>query len=592
MHDGVLVGFKLITVPLSTAPKYEAISYCWGSTDSCTGILVSTQYHGKQVYRVTKNRATCLHSLLVAHQPEQDKPRYIWVDQVCINQEDVKERNAQVKRMAEIYKIASGVIVWLGQKSDFSLDEIDLVIHPDPHLEWRGKTVINWVLEWAVFARPWFFRLWVFQEAVFAQHISILLGPVLMHWEALTEVAASVREFTDEDVIRDLDHTYCIPSYLHDQMVAYIEFTSQRMAKEEYIDMDLLMWRLHAQKCQDPRDKLFSLVGFAGNILPIEFIDYDQPAAVIFQDCTRCLIERTGSLRAITYLNREVPEWRPSWVPLWHEQLKMGIETDLNKDLELPSASLHRRWKPLFPAVEDQLIVSGKAVDVVAAKVHSFKNSMDAFFIQKRFASVLREPFHEAWSLISHVHEEGGQQKLAEDIVPKIEREGVASASSPGHEPPSEFFTHFFRTVFLGQDLVESDFKHLIQTPKEDQTMARLEVLMKWGLHSTSMLIVLKSGRLGFVKEPGGEPKVGDFIAILHGLNVPCILRKTEDGEGWLYVADIHIVDIMHGEGEHEMSTSRLRLIFNQLWTGRKMKQIPSNSYEPEDHVRNCKEIN
>jgi hypothetical protein len=39
---------------------------------------------------------------------------YIWVDQICIDQETVLERNHQVTMMAEIYHTASEVMVWLG----------------------------------------------------------------------------------------------------------------------------------------------------------------------------------------------------------------------------------------------------------------------------------------------------------------------------------------------------------------------------------------------------------------------------------------------------------------------------------------------
>ncbi|KAH7062720.1 heterokaryon incompatibility protein-domain-containing protein, partial [Paraphoma chrysanthemicola] len=40
---------------------------------------------------------------------------YIWIDQICIDQSNVLEKNAQVSRMDEIYRNApGGSIVWLG----------------------------------------------------------------------------------------------------------------------------------------------------------------------------------------------------------------------------------------------------------------------------------------------------------------------------------------------------------------------------------------------------------------------------------------------------------------------------------------------
>lgn len=39
---------------------------------------------------------------------------YLWVDALCINQDDVLERNSQVGRMGELYKNAECVHCWIG----------------------------------------------------------------------------------------------------------------------------------------------------------------------------------------------------------------------------------------------------------------------------------------------------------------------------------------------------------------------------------------------------------------------------------------------------------------------------------------------
>ncbi|KAF1948809.1 HET-domain-containing protein [Byssothecium circinans] len=41
-------------------------------------------------------------------------PKYLWIDQLCIDQSSEKEKSRQVKRMAEIIEKAQYVIVWLG----------------------------------------------------------------------------------------------------------------------------------------------------------------------------------------------------------------------------------------------------------------------------------------------------------------------------------------------------------------------------------------------------------------------------------------------------------------------------------------------
>ena len=45
----------------------------------------------------------------------QHNERYLWIDQICINQDDIKERGSQVQLMREIYSGATCVLAWLGQ---------------------------------------------------------------------------------------------------------------------------------------------------------------------------------------------------------------------------------------------------------------------------------------------------------------------------------------------------------------------------------------------------------------------------------------------------------------------------------------------
>lgn len=46
--------------------------------------------------------------------------RTLWIDAICINQEDLDERSEQVVHMLQIYKNASRVIVWLGNEFEDS----------------------------------------------------------------------------------------------------------------------------------------------------------------------------------------------------------------------------------------------------------------------------------------------------------------------------------------------------------------------------------------------------------------------------------------------------------------------------------------
>jgi hypothetical protein len=551
IHNDILVGFKLVTVPLCSAPTYEALSYCWGSTDLCTGIVISAGRNRQSVYRVTEHLATFLHNILVVQRPAEDRLGYVWMDQICINQDDVAERNAQVRRMADIYKSATRVIVWLGQNSAFNEETLDITINADLHMKWRGKPFLDWLRIWAVFGRPWFFRQWVFQEAVFAQHLWFMLDTGLETLSALLDLGRLLDDFSDEERAQKFAHKYNFAADLNRNLLYWIEDYA-RGINSDYEELMELLCGLSDLECQDQRDKVFSLIGFAGDMLPADFVDYDCPAASIFQKLTRHLVLETGSLTVITFIYSDSMKRRPSWVPFWKEDVNHG----LSSNLENQAASLDRKWRPSLMVVENELNVSGRVIDLIAAEVPSFPPNAGQYLINKHIASVLRRPYHEACALIGHIQkiELTGNTSSEEqwDLTPE-----PVTGSPPGILRSS--FSHFFNTIFISKEEIESDFSTLIQGSNDEQALARLVGLMEISLHVNCMLLVLGSGRLGLVKDADGDPQVGDAIAILHGLDVPCILRKSEDDKGWLFVKEIYIHDIMHGEGKFD-SYSCLRL--------------------------------
>ena len=40
--------------------------------------------------------------------------RWFWIDQICIDQDNVKEKSHQVKHMSSIYRSAQSTVIWLG----------------------------------------------------------------------------------------------------------------------------------------------------------------------------------------------------------------------------------------------------------------------------------------------------------------------------------------------------------------------------------------------------------------------------------------------------------------------------------------------
>lgn len=88
--------------------------------------------------------------------------RILWVDAVCINQDDDGEKGLQVQSMGEIYASANGVVVWLGEAADDSdnaFEELGEAARAPQEFLNLGEPDEKAII--AVLKRPWFERIWV-----------------------------------------------------------------------------------------------------------------------------------------------------------------------------------------------------------------------------------------------------------------------------------------------------------------------------------------------------------------------------------------------------------------------------------------------
>lgn len=116
--------------------------------------------------------------------------RRFWIDAVCVNQDDLLERNAQVTIISQIYRKAASVLVWLGVADKYTQYAVgSLKIHSPPTKEWAKlvqlpgsyptklePTSLQYLGIISLMKRTWFQRVWVLQEAALAPHIQIFCG--------------------------------------------------------------------------------------------------------------------------------------------------------------------------------------------------------------------------------------------------------------------------------------------------------------------------------------------------------------------------------------------------------------------------------
>lgn len=168
-------------------PDFEALSYTWGSFSRTATVmvysgLISTVDTKPSVLPIGASLSEALRYLRL-----RDQGRVVWIDALCINQDDLEERGHQVGRMAHIYSRARKVVAWLGPDFDGAVkalqglkhvgDQVEIITskyfarspgaseptwhdtrEPVPFDDSFWTAVINLI------QRPWFSRFWVIQE--------------------------------------------------------------------------------------------------------------------------------------------------------------------------------------------------------------------------------------------------------------------------------------------------------------------------------------------------------------------------------------------------------------------------------------------
>ncbi|KAK1712016.1 heterokaryon incompatibility protein-domain-containing protein [Colletotrichum lupini] len=244
---------------------YEALSYAWGRIDLAASIIAN----GKTL-RITNNLFTALSYLRDNH-----VNKVLWIDAVCIDQNNVAERGHQVGQMAGIYRGAEQVIIWLGppthetnlllgclkelQKSLIRQKSRDDLVQAQE--QW-SKIRQNSELDQAVLVdlqrkglisllrETWFTRIWVLQEVSNARAASIYSGRRSIQAYMLNIAAKLVGVVPDAGCQAVLD---LLPD----------SFT-QRSPRKDFLIA--LLQKFRNSKASDPRDMVYALLAIASDV--------------------------------------------------------------------------------------------------------------------------------------------------------------------------------------------------------------------------------------------------------------------------------------------------------------------------------------
>lgn len=172
------IKIRVESYDISSPPSFTALSYCWGSGSKDS----SCDCEPSQLVFITKNLDQALR-----HCRSEKTEAHVWIDQICIDQDNDDDKTQQVRLMRAIYSSAANVIIWLGDANEKTKLVYDLIeqigqeilrtIRSNPKMSFHDpadpmKIYVPLKLssadepEWFAFrqllSRPWFERTWTF----------------------------------------------------------------------------------------------------------------------------------------------------------------------------------------------------------------------------------------------------------------------------------------------------------------------------------------------------------------------------------------------------------------------------------------------
>ena len=261
------IACTLQTFDVSSAPSYQALSYAWGSPDRKHGIRIN----GSEI-RISEN----LFEFLQVYRKRDDRG-LIWIDQLCINQSDDKEKGRQVGMMHDIYRKAKLTLIWLGADHQRVLPFNTLnklwnswldnnAWHPNRSLGlWDSNIGQLAEVAWKLLADlPYWRRHWILQEVTISRHTLLLFGEEEHAWQRFIGIA------------------FYAPGYRQHVIESIVDTRSMYDADTPfYTTWENVMKYARKSICSDPRDKVFGSQSILPKSLRVE-PDYGLSVREVF----------------------------------------------------------------------------------------------------------------------------------------------------------------------------------------------------------------------------------------------------------------------------------------------------------------------
>lgn len=292
--------------------KYLALSYVWGSPQIVAYVMVEDHYS-----LVTAN----LHAALQRLRSEQEH-LCIWIDQICINQQDQEERSQQVMLMHVIFSKSDQVCIWLGNDTQpyekgflfilKLLGETSFLNAPlnddlvGRIVDFTNSQDLDEILPSlsALYENRWFSRSWTFQEAVCNPDTCIFVSfaGITLDYQGITlDILISFTQLLMKN-----DTIKLLLPLSHESYRA----ARQLMVLSQYHPNQTLLQLAHSTRdrsARDLRDRLYSLISIAASNGQQAFTpNYGHYTTRVYTEFASNVIQESNRLHILEYVGSPV----------------------------------------------------------------------------------------------------------------------------------------------------------------------------------------------------------------------------------------------------------------------------------------------
>jgi hypothetical protein len=303
------------------------------------------------------------------------RSRILWVDAICIDQKDIEEKNSQMRHMGRVYEQSKVTLAWLGEASENSDSAMDFLdeLEKLPTLSEKDAFLIRqMMLEpytetgygalFKLFCRPWWTRMRIVQELLLSKTVVLWCGDRWEYWGKLAQF---------HDLLTMAQHAF-VPEIswprqgaeAYNSHVLPLDHLRSRYIKESSFNIRNALLLTREFNCQDPRDKVFGLLGMISHEFIWDGPMYELPAIEVYQSLCKQLILHFSRLEVLDFAG--IPHL-PTWAP------NLSLASDLSPSFvggeDLYNAGIHDKSIVSFSDIDSKMTIRGVHLDYISRLV-------------------------------------------------------------------------------------------------------------------------------------------------------------------------------------------------------------------------------